>query len=52
MDILYGANPGIRVLITNGDKGSYCFQDGELEYHSILPARVISTAGAGDAYLA
>jgi sugar/nucleoside kinase (ribokinase family) len=51
-DILHGANPAIRVLITNGDKGSYCFQDGKLEYNSILPARVISTAGAGDAYLA
>ena len=52
IDILHGANPGIRVLITNGEKGSYCFQDGKLEYNSVLPAEVLSTAGAGDAFLA
>lgn len=52
IEILYGSNPGIRVLITDGEKGSYCFQDGKLEYNSVLPAEVKSTAGAGDAFLA
>jgi sugar/nucleoside kinase (ribokinase family) len=52
IEILYGSNPGIMVLITDGARGSYCFQDGKLEYNSILPAEVKSTAGAGDAFLA
>jgi sugar/nucleoside kinase (ribokinase family) len=52
IEVLYRSNPGIMVLITDGEKGSYCFQDGKLEYNSILPADVTSTAGAGDAYLA
>lgn len=47
-----GSNPGIMLLITDGAKGSYCFQAGKLEYNSILPAEVKSTAGAGDAFLA
>ena len=52
IEILYGSNPGIMLLITDGVKGSYCFQDGKMEYNSILPAEVKSTAGAGDAFLA
>ena len=52
IEILYASNPGIMLLITDGAKGSYCFQDGSLEYNSILPAEVKSTAGAGDAFLA
>ena len=52
IEILYGSYPGIMLLITDGVKGSYCFQDGKLEYNSILPAEVKSTAGAGDAFLA
>jgi sugar/nucleoside kinase (ribokinase family) len=52
IEIIYGSNPAIMLLITDGARGSYCFQDGELEYNSILPAEVKSTAGAGDAFLA
>jgi sugar/nucleoside kinase (ribokinase family) len=49
---IIGLNPDITLLVTDGDKGSYCYQEGKLEYHSILPAEVRSTAGAGDAFLA
>jgi len=52
IEIIYGSNPGIMLLITDGAKGSYCFQNGNLEYNFILPADVKSTAGAGDAFLA
>jgi sugar/nucleoside kinase (ribokinase family) len=52
VETLHGQNPGIKVLITDGARGSYCFQDGKLEYNAILPAEVKSTAGAGDAFLA
>lgn len=52
IEIIHKSNPGIKLLITNGAKGSYCFQHGKLEYNAIIPAEVISTAGAGDAFLA
>jgi sugar/nucleoside kinase (ribokinase family) len=39
-------------MITDGARGSYCFQDGKLEYSTIVPSKVRSTAGAGDAFLA
>jgi sugar/nucleoside kinase (ribokinase family) len=52
IETLYRSNPGLMVLITDGARGSYCHQDGKLEYNSILPAEVKSTAGAGDAFLA
>jgi len=52
IEIIHKSNPGIMLLITNGAKGSYCFQHGKLEYNTIIPAEVISTAGAGDAFLA
>jgi sugar/nucleoside kinase (ribokinase family) len=52
VEIIYRSNPRIMLLITEGANGSYSFQDGKLEYNSILPAVVKSTAGAGDAFLA
>jgi len=52
IEMIYGSNQDIMLLITDGAKGSYCFQDGKLEYNSIVPAEVKSTAGAGDAFLA
>lgn len=45
-------NKKMIVLITDGSKGAYCFQDGKLEFTPSLKTEVISTAGAGDAFLA
>lgn len=50
--LLSRANPGITVLITDGARGSHCFHDGVLEQRPVIPAEVVSTAGAGDAFLA
>lgn len=44
-------NPKLLVLITDGANGSYCYQNGKIEFTPSLPARVESTAGAGDAFL-
>lgn len=52
IETISASNPGLIMLVTNGAKGSFCYQDGRLEYHSVLPAEVRSTAGAGDAFLA
>jgi len=52
IEIIHRSNPDIMLLITDGAKGSYCFLHGKLEYNTIIPAEVISTAGAGDAFLA
>lgn len=45
------ANPKIRLVITCGANGSYSYQDGLLEFIPPIETRVVSTAGAGDAYL-
>jgi sugar/nucleoside kinase (ribokinase family) len=52
IEVMTGLNPDITLLVTDGARGSHCFQDGKLEYNSIIPAEVKSTAGAGDAFLA
>ena len=46
------SNPGLIMLVTCGEEGSFCYQDGQLEQHAALPAEARSTAGAGDAFLA
>jgi sugar/nucleoside kinase (ribokinase family) len=50
--MLSGINPEISVLITDGANGSYCCTRDLLEFVPSLEARVRSTAGAGDAFLA
>lgn len=49
---LTDSNAKISILITNGAKGSYCYSRGYMEHTPALSAPVISTAGAGDAFLA
>ena len=44
-------NPGLTVLITEGANGSYCYKNDSLEFTPVLETRVVSTAGAGDAFL-
>jgi sugar/nucleoside kinase (ribokinase family) len=44
-------NKDIMLAVTCGANGSYCFYHGEAEHVPILPMNVVSTAGAGDAFL-
>jgi ribokinase len=46
------ANPAIRLLVTNGSRGLYAFERGNLEFLPALRVPVRGTAGAGDAALA
>jgi sugar/nucleoside kinase (ribokinase family) len=45
-------NAAITVLITCGSAGVYCYSKGQLEFTPSLNVPVVSTAGAGDAFLA
>ena len=45
-------NPLIRVLITDGSNGCYCWEKDQLTMVPALQVPVCSTAGAGDAFLA
>ena len=49
---LKSINPGISILITDGANGSYCYANNYLEFTPALKVEVISTAGAGDTFLA
>ena len=49
---LRSANPNVVVLMTDGARGSYCYAGGQLRFTPGLAASVVSTAGAGDAFLA
>ena len=49
---LKNINPSISILITDGSHGSYCYTNNYLEFTPILDVPVISTAGAGDTFLA
>lgn len=51
-DTLIAINPKISILITDGANGSYCYDNKFLKYTPALISPVISTAGAGDAFLA
>jgi sugar/nucleoside kinase (ribokinase family) len=46
------ANPDILVSITAGAEGSYCFDGSGIIKVPPLDVKVVSTAGAGDAYMA
>ena len=45
-------NAAITVLITCGAEGVYCYSKKQLEFTPALKVPVVSTAGAGDAFLA
>ncbi|RBQ15745.1 hypothetical protein DP939_34250 [Spongiactinospora rosea] len=45
-------HPGLNMVITAGTSGSWAWDTGRLTHSPARPARVASTAGAGDAYLA
>jgi len=45
-------NPGVSILITDGPNGSYCYTKNYRQFTPIIEVPVISTAGAGDAFLA
>lgn len=45
-------NPGIAILITDGANGNYCYSNNYLRFTPVPKVEVISTAGAGDAFLA
>jgi len=44
-------NPDIHIVITRGSQGSYSYHRGVVEFIAPIDAEVVSTAGAGDAYL-
>lgn len=45
-------NANITILITCGAKGVYCYKQRNLEFSKARPVQAVSTAGAGDAFLA
>lgn len=45
-------NPAISVIITDGANGSHCYTGGNLTHTPAIHVDAISTAGAGDAFLA
>jgi sugar/nucleoside kinase (ribokinase family) len=45
-------NPGLQVPITAGKEGSWSWDGSGLRHIPAFPARLVSTAGAGDAFLA
>ncbi len=49
---LKSINPEMAVLITDGVRGSYCYYKNQNEFTPSLKTDVVSTAGAGDAFLA
>ncbi len=49
---LQSINPALRVMITAGKEGSWCWDGNNLSLLPSFPTRMVSTAGAGDAFLA
>lgn len=49
--ILTAQNNAMTILITDGANGSYCYQNGNLEFTPAINTELVSTAGAGDAFL-
>lgn len=52
VSVLTDINPAIRILITDGANGNYCYETGRLAFTPGMKVPVSSTAGAGDAFLA
>jgi sugar/nucleoside kinase (ribokinase family) len=46
------ANPAMQVILTDGKNGSYCYAQNQLFFVPPIPVEAVSTAGAGDAFLA
>ena len=49
---LWTINPALQVTITAGKEGSWSWDGKSLRHVPAFPARMVSTAGAGDAFLA
>ena len=49
---LRAINPALQVTITAGKEGSWSWDGNNLSYIAAFPSRMVSTAGAGDAFLA
>ena len=49
---LIDINPDLTIFITCGAAGVYCYSKKHLEFFPSIPVDVVSTAGAGDAFLA
>lgn len=49
---LIGINPALTVFITCGAAGVYCYSKKRLEFFPSFNVEVVSSAGAGDAFLA
>ena len=49
---LTATRPGLRMVVSAGQKGAYAFESGRLQLCPAPVLQVISTAGAGDALLA
>jgi sugar/nucleoside kinase (ribokinase family) len=49
---LIAINPSLTVFVTCGAAGLYCYAKKHLEYFPSIDINVVSTAGAGDAFLA
>ena len=45
------AGGNTRLCITDGAKGAFVYERGVLQHFCSIPSRVVSTAGAGDAFL-
>lgn len=52
LDRLVTINPALQVTITAGKDGSWCWDGKNIHPLPAFPTRAISTAGAGDAFLA
>ena len=52
INVLINKNNSINVWITCGASGVYCYTNQRLEFFPSLGVEVVSTAGAGDAFLA
>lgn len=52
MDIALAANPQMSIIVSAGAEGLDVFSDGKWSHRAAVQAKVISTAGAGDALLA
>ena len=48
--VITEANPSIKLAITDGEAGSHLFAGGGYRKLPGIPAKVVSTAGAGDAF--
>jgi len=52
INVLKDLNPAISAVITNGSDGSYCYTNSRLFHTPAIKVNALSTAGAGDAFLA